>query len=215
MSLKPRLSKIDKESIEDHSYLRENDKCLYFGEYTANEGWNFSDTNQLIHNFKKDMSTKGTPQWKYKIKAIEKVGKLIDPYMKRSRSNCIWVPKPPSKVKTDPNYDSRIEKALNFAKKISLTDTNICNCITQKENREAVHQTQEPRPSPEQAAENYAVNSNMIPDNTTRAIIVDDVLTTGSHFKGMKIALQKIFPDIEVIGLFVARTRRVPQPPYE
>lgn len=213
MSLKPHLSKIDKESMEDHSYLRENDKCFYFGEYTAKEDWNFSDTNQLILNFKKDMSTKGTPQWKYKIKAIEKVGKLIAPYMKRSQSNWIWVPTPPSKVTTDPNYDSRIEKALKFAKQISHTDTNICNCITQNENREADHKTSNPKPSPEQRAENYTVNSNKIPDNTTRAIIVDDVLTTGSHFKGMEIALQKIFPDIEVIGLFVAR--RVPLPLYE
>lgn len=159
------------------------------------------------------MSTKGTPQWKYKIKAIKKVGKLIAPYMKHSRSNCIWVPTPPSKVKTDPNYDSRIEDALNFAKQISHTDTNICNCITQNENREADHKTSKPKLKPEQRAENYTVNSNMIPDNTTRAIIVDDVLTTGSHFKGMEIALQKIFPDIEVIGLFVAR--RVLLPLYE
>ena len=44
----------------------------------------------------------------------------------------------------------------------------------------------------------------MIPDNTKRAIIVDDVLTTGSHFKGMKIAIHRICPTIEVIGLFVA-----------
>ncbi len=154
-----------------------------------------------------------TPEWRYRNEAIEKVGKLIAPLMKHSKSNWIWVPTPPSKIKTDPNYDSRIEDALNSAKKISRTNTNICNCITQKKNREADHHTPKQRLKPEQRADNYSVDANMIPDNTARAIIVDDVLTTGSHFKGIKISIQRIIPDIEVIGLFVARTVR--QPPFE
>ena len=145
MLLNLRLSKIDEVNIEDHSYLQADDKCYYFGEYTPNEDWNFSETNNLIINLKKKMSTKGTPQWKYKIEAIEKVGKLIAPYMNRDRGNWIWVPTPPSKIKTDPNHDSRIEDALNFAKKISRTNTNICNCVTQKENREAYSYTSEQR----------------------------------------------------------------------
>lgn len=97
MSLNPLPVKIDVESILDHFYLRAEDNCHYFGEYTPNEDWNFSRTNILILNLKKEMSTKGAPQWKYKIEAIKKVGKLIAPLMKQNKSSWIWVPTPPLK----------------------------------------------------------------------------------------------------------------------
>jgi pyrimidine operon attenuation protein/uracil phosphoribosyltransferase len=38
-----------------------------------------------------------------------------------------------------------------------------------------------------------------------RVVIVDDVLTTGSHFIAWKEVIKKIYPDIEVIGLFFAK----------
>jgi len=39
--------------------------------------------------------------------------------------------------------------------------------------------------------------------------LFDDVLTTGAHFKAAQSILQKTFPDVRVIGLFIAR--RVPE----
>jgi predicted amidophosphoribosyltransferase len=38
--------------------------------------------------------------------------------------------------------------------------------------------------------------------------IVDDVLTTGAHFKAMKRILMERFPEARIVGLFLAR--RVP-----
>jgi adenine/guanine phosphoribosyltransferase-like PRPP-binding protein len=39
--------------------------------------------------------------------------------------------------------------------------------------------------------------------------LVDDVLTTGAHFKAAQAILQKAFPGVLIIGFFIAR--RVPE----
>ena len=43
--------------------------------------------------------------------------------------------------------------------------------------------------------------------------IVDDVLTTGCHYKAVKQVLQRRFPDATIRGLFVAR--RVPKSAFD
>jgi hypothetical protein len=59
-----RLTKLDELTRPDHSYLTAEDDCFFLGEYTARGGYSFSDTNQLVLNFKKDMSKRGQPEWK-------------------------------------------------------------------------------------------------------------------------------------------------------
>jgi hypothetical protein len=44
--------------------------------------------------------------------------------------------------------------------------------------------------------------ANPAPD---RILIVDDLLTGGSHFAGMKMVLARRFPDTPSAGLFLAR----------
>ena len=39
--------------------------------------------------------------------------------------------------------------------------------------------------------------------------VVDDLLTTGAHFRAVATVLSARFPDIDVVGLFIAR--RVPE----
>jgi len=48
-----RVLKIDALTLPDHSYLDGSDICYYAGDYTAGENHAFSQTNQLIFNFKK------------------------------------------------------------------------------------------------------------------------------------------------------------------
>ena len=63
MALK--LCEIDDLLRSDHLYLTENDRCFFFREYTAYEDYDYSETNSLIKNFKKELDKKGTSQWKY------------------------------------------------------------------------------------------------------------------------------------------------------
>lgn len=61
----------------DHWYITEEDKCAFFGEYTAYAGYGHSSTNQLIHNLKKKPETRGVPQWAWKARAIRDVGQAL------------------------------------------------------------------------------------------------------------------------------------------
>jgi hypothetical protein len=47
-----RLTKIDSSLLNDHLYLRAEDDCSFLGEFTARQGFNFSETNKRIHNLK-------------------------------------------------------------------------------------------------------------------------------------------------------------------
>lgn len=65
---------VDESMLKDHYYLDGDDYCNFIGEYTARKGYSYSDTNQLIANFKKPPKLRGTPQWTYKQQAINQVG---------------------------------------------------------------------------------------------------------------------------------------------
>ena len=78
---------------------------------------------------------------------------------------------------------------------------------------EADHRSGATRLQPEERANTYDVHLDRIPPNTTLVYIVDDVLTTGSHFKGAEIVLKNHLPHIQVNGLFIART--VHENPFE
>ena len=81
----------------------------YFGDYTAREGWAHSTTNKIITNIKKHPETKSTPQWKYKLKEIARIGGLIRRNLNpEAISSITFVPAPPSKPPSDPDYDDRM-----------------------------------------------------------------------------------------------------------
>lgn len=48
-----KIQRIDGLSSADHFFLEASDECYFFGEYTARGGFGFSDTNDLVHSFKK------------------------------------------------------------------------------------------------------------------------------------------------------------------
>ena len=65
-----KLTKFDESTRQGHFYLRAEDDCFYLIESTAGKGFDHSDANGLISNFKKKPSVKGTYQWRYKLTAI-------------------------------------------------------------------------------------------------------------------------------------------------
>lgn len=209
-----RLQKVDELSIEDHYHLVDGDECWYFGEYTAYKDWSFSPTNQLIKNFKKKVSLKGTAQWPYKQKAIRQVGNLLASVINpNSLNGIVFVPIPPSKINTDPEYDPRMLDALNMASKKLEVQLPICECITQTQSMAPDHESDNGRLYPEERAATYYLHQNRIPEGTNRIVFVDDMLTTGSHFKGAEIAVKAGLPDVQITGLFVSR--RIHENPFE
>ncbi len=201
-----RPSKIDEQSIEG-TYLTHNDVCYYFFEYSVGQGYDHSCYNRLILNFKKNPIKKVNPtEWRHKTNATRKVGELTASLFKnnpkKDRSDQIYVPVPPSYIKSDRRYDRRLIEALQYASKFANIQLQICECISQIQSTIPLDKSL----TPDDRFDNYKLHSDLVPNHTKKAIVFDDVFTHGSHFKAMKRKINSEFPNIEVLGLFIAKS---------
>ena len=200
---KPRFSEIDDTNREDHSRLLPDDKCYYLYEYTSSQNWSFGDTNQLISNLKKKPSLKGTAQYRYKAQAIARCISEI-----RTALNPTWlagatlVPTPGSKAAGHPDHDDRLEQICRGLGK----DIDVRNLVVQAASTEAAHEVQAgSRVTVEQLLEIYMIEEALAGPAPQYIGVLDDMLTAGTHFRAMKTILGDRFPNVPVIGFFVAR----------
>ncbi|QGU14040.1 hypothetical protein GNG27_04995 [Leclercia sp. 119287] len=199
-----RLTIIDELTRGQHYHLDDDDRCYFFGEYTARQGYGFSATNDLIHNFKKGVERRGRAEYQYKVAAIKRTAELITTI---SNTDVLtFVPIPPSKCPADPLYDSRLINVLELCQQ-NRPGFDFRELITQKASMPASHSTGN-RPTPEQIAQNYIFNHAAAIGIRNNIVIFDDVLTAGSHYKAMKTTIRLHLPNHSIIGVFVARTAR-------
>lgn len=196
-----RILKIDALTLPDHHYLDPQDICYYAGEYTAGKGHAYSETNQLIHNFKKSVDKRETAQWQYKERAILQAANMFRAAIKPD-AQITFVPIPPSKAKNDPMYDDRMLRLLQFVCKGRYTD--IRELVVQTQSVNAAHRS-DTRPRPDDLVANYLLDESLAEPMPSTIFVVDDVLTTGCHFKAVKRVLEQRFPDANIVGLFIAR----------
>jgi len=201
--------RIDELTIGDHYNLNIADECYFIMEYTVGAGYADS-TYSLIHNFKKTLDKRGLPEWQYKALAIRKIARIFRllyvPGIDLARTTL--VPIPPSKRRGDPLFDSRMTQVLHMA----CPDADIKELITTKESLEASHNSEvrgERRPSLETIQGNLQINEDLANNIKPTIILFDDVITVGTHFVACKNLLTARFPDVKVIGMFVAR-RAIP-----
>jgi hypothetical protein len=205
----PSLTRIDKLLRPDYRYLQPEDDCFFLWEYTAGVGFAGSRTNDLILNLKKSPTVRHTPQWKYKLAAIETAAEAL-------REACgpdlleeaTFVPIPPSKACSDPDYDDRLVRILQ-----SSGARDVRQLVVQRESTEAGHTLNYwERPGPNQILAGYEIDEERIEPEPLILVIFDDVLTSGAHFRAMRSLLQARFSDPEPysLGLFIART--IPPP---
>ena len=201
-----RLTSIDDLTLPDHRYLSDSDDCYFIGEYTARTGYAYSPTNSLILNFKKPMDRHGRPEWHHKELAIQKAAaafrRALNP---GALDRLTFVPIPPSKAKEDPLYDNRLIKML-FAIR-GEPPLDIREIVVQTRSTSATHD-QEVRPGPNKIEELYRIDETLMKPAPSYIAVVDDLLTTGAHFRATKSILSARFPEVAVVGLFIAR--RVP-----
>ena len=153
------------------------------------------------------MNRRGRPEWRYKQIAIRTAAQAfrnaIDDQILQTAT---FVPIPPSKAKDHPEYDNRMTQLI-----MAIDTANPVDCrelIVQSESTAAAHES-DIRPAPRELEDRYAVDPTLIEPRPTYLILIDDVLTTGSHFRAAKRVLQQIFPELPIVGYFVAR--RVPE----
>jgi hypothetical protein len=198
------LTKIDELILSDHWYLQPQDDCYFIGEYTAGRGFSYSATNQLIYNLKKSMDKRGTPEWYWKTTAIRQAARMLrESLSTKFLETATFVPVPPSRVSSDPLYDDRMTQVLT-----SLgANVDVRELVAQSEGMHDAH-TAAIRPGPNELYQNYEVEGSLVEPSPSCIAVVDDVLTTGAHFKAMQRALGESFSGTPIVGLFLAR--RVP-----
>jgi hypothetical protein len=202
-----RLTSIDELTRTDHTYLTSDDVCEYLGEYSARQGFAHSATNNLIMNLKKPMRLRGTPQWRWKERAIEEAGDALRNALDGTNLQGItFVPIPPSKAKTDPAYDDRMSRVLARLN----PGLDVRELVTLKASMVAVHEHGE-RLRPDHLVQYLEIDEAICDPRPSRIVICDDVLTTGCHYRAVRSVLSRHFPGARFLGIFLAR--RVPQPP--
>lgn len=200
-----RFTRIDDLTRADHYYLNDKDTCYFIGEYTARQGFNYSTTNNLILNFKKAMNRRDKPEWTYKEQAIKQAAMAFRIALGNTLDQLTFVPIPPSKTKGDPLYDDRLKQMLCAIQ--PNTGLDIRELIVQTSSTEAVHSSVV-RPKLSELGKLYRIDEALIGPKPKTIAIIDDILTTGAHFRAIESLLSTRFPASQIIGLFLAR--RVP-----
>ncbi|UWU83149.1 hypothetical protein N2605_26880 [Bradyrhizobium yuanmingense] len=199
------LQQIDETNRRDHWYLDEGDDCHYLYEYTAGQGWRGGETNQLIHNLQKK---RGDGGYHYKAPAMARCARDLSSVLSADwLALATLVPIPPSKIKTDPNYDDRMVQVCRGIRAPAPADVReLVEQIASTDTFKGGH-----RKSPAELKQNDRIAEERLPNLRGIVGIFDDVLTTGSHFKAVKELILERAPQVRVIGLFVAR-RAIPNP---
>ncbi|MBF0247219.1 MAG: hypothetical protein HQL36_03980 [Alphaproteobacteria bacterium] len=207
-SFPSRLTKIDELTRGDHTFLEAEDECLFFGDYSARKGFAHSATNGVIANFKRPVKYKGTPSWKYKVREISAVAQAFSANIGGAFSSLTLVPVPPSKLKTDPEYDDRMMDMLRALRAPAGMTPDVRELVVQTQPMPAAHDSAN-RPPPTEWEKVYAIDETLAQKVPTWIGIIDDLLVTGCRFRAMSNILRKRFPEARITGLFIAR--RVPE----
>lgn len=213
--------------------MREDDECYVLGEYTPKRYipagvklWEFSKTNNLINNFKREPEWKGRPDvWRYKEEAIDEIARSfshalvglsreMDILLFGRNVGVVFIPIAPSKTKDAPDYDSRLPDMLSKVvcpqtswglddPWLNVQDLVMRRVSTTPARFRGAGERQNPS---EIVAEHYLAVPTWI--DIPIIAVVDDVLTEGAHYAAYRQMLSRRFPNARIIGLFIARSYR-------
>ena len=200
----PRFRQIDEINISDHSHLTSEDQCYYLWEFTSGTGYSNGQGNQLITNLKKSPLRRDRPEYRYKVRAIRDcAGWLAEAISDDWLRTGTLIPVPPSKARDHEEYDDRMVQVVNRIQKPFPVDVR--ELVVQTETIRAAHESPDNRPTVTELVNIYVVDESLA-DPTPEAIaVVDDVLTAGTHYRAMRQVLLGRFPDVPIVGLFIAR----------
>lgn len=197
-----RLAKLDH---RDRSWLTATDEAWYYGEYTANGGYQASETNRWISNLKKEpTSPSGELYWKQR--AIAYWGDLLRVLLPPNKTAGVvtFVPIPGSKPKGHACYDDRMLKVLQRMAQ-GRADIDIRQLLVQTAERPTQHHGS--RATPDELLETLAVDpSGLALPPKDLIFVVDDVVTMGASFAAAKRRLSGLPGVSRVRGIFLAKT---------
>jgi len=179
-------------------HVTSQDEIFYAREYISEGGYEASEANSLIINFKKDISRKGKPEWYYKEQAIRKFALELG---RAVMENAVLAAIPSSIWELDPKYDSRMDdmlaQAKGFKPSLILEKPFVANQTTTPSHHGGTR-------NPQEIYDNLVWRGFSQPTNLV--LLVDDVLTSGAHFRACKRLIQEHHPNVRVVGVFWAKT---------
>jgi len=191
-----KLHKLDL-ALHTRVHLTKNDHCFYFLEKEA-EGYTHSEANNLVYNFKKPLDRRGKPEWSYKEKAIRQFTQMLCGV--KYPEGSILIPAPTSNPRADEAWDDRIDRAV-LGIKNCRNDIAVETILDTAVSHEPAHSGGD---RSLETIRNHTV-CNTLSQQTSLVFLVDDVLTTGAHFKVWKEMILESNPGVEdVIGLFLS-----------
>jgi len=180
------------------------DQFLFYARtYTVGMGYQYSQTNQLIFNLKKSVGAT-SPELFYKRQAIQKFTGEVVELLNRYSEPLTLVPMPPSKARSHPEYDDRLEQVAGGVA-AALPDIAWLPLLYAKDSIESSHSGS--GRSADMLYDWLQVDRSVgdrYQEDTTIALL-DDVLTSGAHFTAARRRLLEAFPDARVIGIFWAK----------
>jgi hypothetical protein len=205
-----RLLQIDETTVGDHFNLATSDLCFCVWEYTAGQRYDFSPTNQLISNLKiKPTQITTNPRRDYyKQQAINHSATALRSLVQRTWVEQIgtFVPMPTSKIRGHQDFDDRIQRLLRAA--FGPMNADIRPMIEQTESTAADHESADRLSHAALRTITRINEAHAEAPLRANIALVDDVLTSGKHFKVAQELLSQRFPGTPVIGIFVARCIR-------
>ena len=185
--------------IDFAPFLNDDDVCFYCCIYTPG-GYGASGCNSMVVNFKRDIANQSNQSvWYYRNMAISKFANMLHLMFKNSEYTII--PCATSKPRGSLNFNDRLDATVSMLKSFSSNyDIQFCldtktatlpshiggtrNPVEMANNTSWVHPTRPP-------------NQNII--------LVDDVFTTGAHFRAYKDIILSHYPSHNVMGVFLAK----------
>lgn len=190
------------ESVSPPIYLDETTHSFYRYEYVSKGSFRQFPDNSIIMNFKMPIEEKGKERWYYKEEAINIFANAILRNIRLPIQDTIFLPMPTSKPRNHREFDSRLDDVVDI---ISKQSNQLVGYNIDLINEEIPYHISGENRDPDQIYENI-IFTQFENSNLKRVILVDDVITTGAHFVACIRKINSIYPDISVVGFFLAKT---------
>ena len=206
---------IDEAVREEYSYIEVEDTCFYLWERMSNlwssgkcPDYTQYPVNSLIANLQISPALKDSQPTRYYWKdraikyAAEALAAVIPDVWREI--NPAFVPVPPSKTKDHPEYDARLTLTLKSVrpKLRDIRELIVLNGGGFDSKQKGLR--------PDERALHYSIDEDVSDPEPRVIVLVDDLLTTGCHYKAVGSVLKRRFPEVAIYGLFLARAVRPP-----
>jgi hypothetical protein len=178
--------------------------CFYARERISGGGYQASDANHLISNFKMAPTFKGQNRWFYKEKACQQFAEEVAAFVPKGFG---IGPVPGSKTPADADYDPRFDMMFNRLRALR-PDLLICQPLVRQASLGCSHHG-----GPHVSDEDYKASLTYVGFGGSVVppyfVFVDDVVTSGRQFTLCSEVLAPFAPSTTLYGVFWARSVRV------